>query len=117
MMKKILKTWMDVKIAQWTSPIWGAWVTVWITSMSLPVFGYPLQLILTTAGKAFLSPVAPLAKWAVRHYSINDDEMFFVACADCGRLFFISCIIISIIEFFIILIVLNYTETDKKVED
>lgn len=101
MKKSVLKTWLMVLVAQWGSLGWTIWIGACITGMCLPIFGYPIQLILTFLAKSLLSAIEPLAEWTVRHHSVYGDEMWMVACADCGRIFFVSCIIAAIIDFFI----------------
>ena len=102
MKKKVLRVWMSMVKAQWSSTAWFYWLAICILGMAFPIVSYPLQLLITSAAKAILSPIPQLADWTVRHDTIYySDDMFFIACADCGRIFFVSCVISAVIEFFI----------------
>ena len=92
---------------------WLCWTVVCIACMATPGVSYPVQVLVTSMGKALLSPIAPLAEWAVRHYSVYDIEMYFIACADCGRLYVLSYILTSIIEL-LISFANTWLATDQK---
>lgn len=113
MKKSVISKWFYLQGAQWNSIIWCGWLAICIAGMCLPVFSYPLQLFLTSFAKSLLSAIPPLAEWTVRHFSVYSDDMFFVACADCGRIFVISYVFLAAIEF-IYAFILTYIKTDEK---
>ena len=97
-MKKFVKNWIAMEMLQWMFPVWWIWIAICLTAICIPILGYPLQFILTAGGKALLSPFPRIAEWAVRHYSVYNDDMWLIACADCGRILFLSCIFSTIID-------------------
>lgn len=101
MIKNVLKTWTNMQKAQWKNGAWIAVISVHLSCMAVPVFFFPAQVIITSAWKALLSPFPPLAEWTVRNFSVYSDEVFLIACADCGRIIFLLCFITAFIEFFI----------------
>lgn len=112
--KSVLKKWLSFQKSQWNSIVWCGWLAICIAGMCIPVFSYPLQLFLTSFAKSLLSAVPPLAEWTVRHFSVYADDMFFVACADCGRIFVVSYVFIAIVEF-IYAFILTYIKTEEKI--
>ena len=114
MKKSVLKMYLKVLAAQWSNIGWACWMGICITCMCFPVFGYPGQLVLTFFGRSLLSAIEPLAEWTVRHHSVYGDEMWAVACADCGRIFFVSCIIAALVDLLIAFGIVYVTTDEKK---
>lgn len=99
MKKKVIAKTFELQKAQWVNFGWWIWMALCLFCFCLPVFSFPLQFLITSMGKAILSPIPVISNWAVRHFDVYTDNMFLVACSDCGRIFFISCIVALVLEF------------------
>lgn len=115
MKKSVLKEWMRLMRNKWDNIVWLFWFYFCILSMCLPFVAIPFQVILTTFAKAVFSPIKPIAEWIVRYHSVSEhsDKVFLIMCADCGRILFVSWIIVTIVQFLIALAVV-YTSEDNK---
>ncbi len=111
-MKDVLSVWMFRLKALWSNWGWELWIGFCIVGMLIPTLVYPLQILVITLGRAILSPIPKLAEWAVRSYMDYSDDMFLIACADCGRIFFLSCVISAFIEF-LIAVIQAYTYSEE----
>lgn len=114
MKKKVLRVWMSMVKAQWENPAWNVWTILCIVLIVMPGISFPFQFIIASAAKAILSPIPQLAAWTIRYDMIDYEDMsFFVLCADMARIFFVSCVISAVIEFFIAFLQ-TYSEKEKN---
>lgn len=111
--KSVLKRWINFQKAQWNSIVWCGWMAICLSCMCFPVLAYPGQILLTSFAKSFLSAIPELANWTVRHFSVYGDDMFLIACADCGRILVLSYVFIAVIQL-IYVFMLTYLKTEKK---
>ena len=117
MKKKVLRVLLYMIMNQWGNPAWNVWTIVCILLIAMSPISYPFQVLIASAAKAILSPIPQLAAWVVR-YDMNDyDDMTYLLCADTARIFFVSCVIFAVIEFFIAFLqTYSKKEKSKKIE-